>query len=70
LEFGNLGLAAAAHNAGPARVRHWIAEQTALPGETRAYVRIVTGYDVEPGERARRRAGPRQPVLKPNRHRA
>src|SRR5262249_10254533 len=42
-DFGNLGLAAAAYNAGPARVRDWLAGRRALPGETRAYVRIVTG---------------------------
>jgi hypothetical protein len=41
--FGNLGLAAAAYNAGPQRVRDWIAGRGHLPGETRAYVRIVTG---------------------------
>ena len=41
--FGNLGLAAAAYNAGPQRVKDWIARRGNLPGETRAYVRIVTG---------------------------
>ena len=46
-EFGNLGLAAAAYNAGPGRVRDWLAGRRALPGETRAYVRIVTGYSPE-----------------------
>src|SRR5215467_8606128 len=46
-EFGNLGLAAAAYNAGPARVRDWLAGRRALPGETRAYVRIVTGHPPE-----------------------
>ena len=43
-EFGNLGLAAAAYNAGPARVRDWMAGRRLLPDETRAYVRIVTGH--------------------------
>src|SRR6266403_808000 len=47
LEFGNLGLAAAAYNAGSGRVREWLAGRRALPGETRAYVRIVTGYPPE-----------------------
>src|ERR1700716_1286057 len=42
-QFGNLGLAAAAYNAGPRRVRDWIAGRGQLPNETRAYVRIVTG---------------------------
>jgi Transglycosylase SLT domain len=42
-EFGNLGLAAAAYNAGPQRVRDWLAGKRTLPSETQAYVRIVTG---------------------------
>jgi Transglycosylase SLT domain len=46
-EFGNLGLAAAAYNAGSGRVRDWLAGRRELPGETRAYVRIVTGYSPE-----------------------
>ena len=46
-EFGNLGLAAAAYNAGSGRVRDWLAGRRALPGETSAYVRIVTGYSLE-----------------------
>jgi len=46
-EFGNLGLAAAAYNAGPARVRDWLGGRRPLPGETRAYVLIVTGRAVE-----------------------
>jgi hypothetical protein len=43
LEFGNLGLAAAAYNAGSGRVRDWLAGRRGLPGETNAYVRIITG---------------------------
>jgi soluble lytic murein transglycosylase-like protein len=46
-EFGNLGLAAAAYNAGPARVTQWLKDRSNLPAETRAYVRIVTGHDAE-----------------------
>jgi hypothetical protein len=46
-EFGNLGLAAAAYNAGPGRVRDWLAAHRLLPGETRAYVRLVTGRMIE-----------------------
>jgi hypothetical protein len=46
-EFGNLGLAAAAYNAGSGRVRDWLVGRRALPGETRTYVRIVTGYPPE-----------------------
>jgi hypothetical protein len=46
-EFGNLGLAAAAYNAGPRRVHDWLGSQRPLPPETRAYVRVVTGRSVE-----------------------
>jgi transglycosylase-like protein with SLT domain len=46
-EFGNLGLAAAAYNAGSGRVRDWLAGRRPLPGETRAYVRLVTGRSAE-----------------------
>jgi hypothetical protein len=46
-EFGNLGLAAAAYNAGSGRVRDWLAGRRPLPGETRAYIRIVTGRSAE-----------------------
>jgi hypothetical protein len=45
--FGNLGLAAAAYNAGLARVTAWRAGAGGLPEETRAYVRLVTGRSVE-----------------------
>jgi hypothetical protein len=46
-EFGNLGLAAAAYNAGSGRVHDWLGGRRPLPGETRAYVRIVTGRPAE-----------------------
>ena len=46
-EFGNLGLAAAAYNAGSGRVHDWLDGRRSLPGETRAYVRFVTGHSVE-----------------------
>jgi Transglycosylase SLT domain/SPOR domain len=46
-EFGNLGLAAAAYNARPRRVRDWLGGRRSLPGETRAYVSIVTGRSAE-----------------------
>lgn len=46
-QFGNLGLAAAAYNAGPGRVRDWLAGKRTLPSETQAYVRIVTGRRAE-----------------------
>ena len=44
---GNLGLAAAAYNAGPDQVEAWLAGRRSLPAETQAYVRIVTGYTAE-----------------------
>jgi hypothetical protein len=44
---GNLGLAAAAYNAGPGQVEAWLAGRSRLPFETQAYVRIVTGYAAE-----------------------
>jgi hypothetical protein len=40
--FGNLGIAAAAYNAGEGRVAQWLHGQSGLPAETRAYVRFVT----------------------------
>jgi transglycosylase-like protein with SLT domain/sporulation related protein len=51
-ELGNLGLAAAAYNAGPRRVRDWLAGRRGLPRETDAYVRIVTGQSPEQWARA------------------
>ena len=45
--FGNLGLAAAAYNAGPQRVQDWLSVRGGLPKETRQYVQIVTGHSAE-----------------------
>jgi hypothetical protein len=45
--FGNLGLAAAAYNAGPGRVSAWLASHRALPTETRNYVALVTGWTAD-----------------------
>jgi hypothetical protein len=44
---GNLGLAAAAYNAGPGQVEAWLAGRRDLPAETLAYVLIVTGYTAQ-----------------------
>jgi hypothetical protein len=44
MQFGNLGLAAAAYNAGPKRVSDWLAGRRALPQETVHYVRVITGH--------------------------
>src|SRR6476660_1198792 len=38
-QFGNLGLAAAAYNAGPGRVGAWLTSHRPLPDETRNYVK-------------------------------
>ncbi len=46
-KFGNLGLAAAAYNAGPGRVAAFLANKRALPGETRNYVAIITGWTAD-----------------------
>jgi hypothetical protein len=50
-EFGNLGLAAAAYNAGPQRVRDWLAGKRRLPSETVGYVRRVTGRSADEWKR-------------------
>ena len=46
-QFGNLGLAAAAYNAGSTQVVQWLAGAGGLPFETRDYVLAVTGHLVE-----------------------
>ena len=46
-KFGNLGLAAAAYNAGAQRVQDWLSGKRTLPSETLAYVRSVTGHSAE-----------------------
>jgi hypothetical protein len=46
-QFGNLGLAAAAYNAGPQRVRDFLAGSRDLPAETRNYVLAITGHPIE-----------------------
>ena len=51
-QFGNLGLAAAAYNAGPRRVQEWLAGTGPMPQETRSYVLAITGSTVEDWARA------------------
>jgi hypothetical protein len=46
-QFGNLGLAAAAYNAGPRRVQEWLAGSGYMPQETRNYVLAITGSSVD-----------------------
>lgn len=43
LQFGNLGLAAAAYNAGEARIDRWLVGASTLPLETEDYVLSITG---------------------------
>ena len=60
--FGNLGLAAAAYNAGPGRLAKWLRGHGDLPAETRHYVQLVTGRPVDQwtgsGKSSRPEAGP------------
>ena len=51
-QFGNLGLAAAAYNAGPRRVKEWLAGTGSMPAETRNYVSAITGSTVDDWARA------------------
>ena len=53
-QFGNLGLAAAAYNAGPRRVQEWLAGTGSMPQETRHYVSVITGATVEEWQRTGR----------------
>jgi hypothetical protein len=46
-QFGNLGLAAAAYNAGPQRVSNWLADASGLPYETQDFVLSITGTEAE-----------------------
>ena len=46
-KFGNLGLAAAAYNAGTRRIREWLTQRGKLPRETRDYVMKITGMAPE-----------------------
>ena len=45
--FGNLGLAAAAYNGGPARVDKWLSGAGSLAAETQDYVMSITGEPVD-----------------------
>jgi hypothetical protein len=46
-QFGNLGLAAAAYNAGPQRIRDWMAGKRAITAETGHYVLAITGRSID-----------------------
>ena len=47
MTFGNIGLAAAAYNAGEKRVSDWLGGKTALPEETHDYVAFITGHQAD-----------------------
>jgi soluble lytic murein transglycosylase-like protein len=61
-QFGNLGLAAAAYNAGPTRVRNWLAGRSSLPGQTRSYVSAITGRSADAWAADARRGDGQQPA--------
>jgi Transglycosylase SLT domain/SPOR domain len=65
--FGNLGLAAAAYNAGPNALAKWLDGTGAMPFETQEYVRAITGHDVEewraPIPPASSAPGPNEPCV-------
>ncbi|SHL86265.1 Soluble lytic murein transglycosylase [Bradyrhizobium lablabi] len=52
-QFGNLGLAAAAYNAGPRRVQEWLAGSGYMPQETRNYVAAITGSTIDEWAKAK-----------------
>jgi hypothetical protein len=62
-QFGNLGLAAAAYNAGPQRLRDFLSGARTLPAQTRNYVMAVTGRPIEEWVKAGDGAGPEQPKV-------
>jgi cell division septation protein DedD len=57
-QFGNLGLAAAAYNAGPHRVQEWLAGSGYLPQQTRNYVLAITGTSVDDWATADKKSKP------------
>ncbi len=58
IRFGNLGLAAAAYNAGPRRVQEWLDGTGGMPQETRDYVIAITGRTVDDWAAVKADAGP------------
>jgi hypothetical protein len=56
-QFGNLGLAAAAYNAGPRRIQEWLAGSGPMPQQTRNYVAAITGSTVDDWAAAARGGG-------------
>jgi len=70
LQFGNLGLAAAAYNAGPRRVQNWLDRRSTLPQETRDYVQRITGRAPEQWKGKLTAAPIRVPAAAPCQHEA
>jgi hypothetical protein len=66
-QFGNVGLAAAAYNAGPKRVREWLAGHGSLPAQTRNYVSSITGRSAKDWAAAMRRHDGRLELAPSNR---
>jgi hypothetical protein len=64
-QFGNIGLAVAAYNAGSARVASWLAGAGGLPQQTRTYVLILTERSPEDWVAAGREAQDKPAVGKP-----
>jgi hypothetical protein len=52
-QFGNVGLAAAAYNAGPKRIVDWLQKRVRLPEETRNYVLSITGHAADSWRRTK-----------------
>jgi hypothetical protein len=64
--FGNLGLAAAAYNAGPQRVSDWLSGVRTLPAETRNYVATITGLSADDWANGAKRKPARDWPAEPN----
>jgi hypothetical protein len=56
--FGNLGMATVAYNAGEQRAARFLAGETGIPRETRAYVAAITGHSGEEWRKAVRDDSP------------
>jgi soluble lytic murein transglycosylase-like protein len=70
-QFGNVGLAAAAYNAGPRRVQDWLDKRGKLPQETQDYVEHITGKKAEAWKTKTASAAPlRVPERAPCQHEA
>src|SRR5262245_45980452 len=64
-QFGNVGLAAAAYNAGPRRIQDWLIKKGKLPNETQHYVKIITGRPAETWKSTKTTAHSALPLPRP-----